>query len=194
MTMTDIDAYPFEIHTLSPDDGGGYLISFSDFRWCIAEGESVEQAIANGRDKLQMTIAGLRNEGQSVPEPFSRRAIRTEILLQTLRPPPAPEPRPERSQREKVRCEPLTERRGILLFEFKTDTPFFRVQHRRGEEILHDDGDLTDYVIAHSDLEIEIVDDGDVAVYRRGDDLYIDHAPGTLGYEREDEQQETKNL
>lgn len=55
-TVTGLDDYPFEIRSLSYEDGGGYLISYPDFRWCITEGETVEQALANGRDKLQTAI------------------------------------------------------------------------------------------------------------------------------------------
>lgn len=69
--MHNLDDYPFEIHPLPEDDGGGYLISYPDFNVCISDGETVQEAIANGRDALQGTIAALHAEGHLVPEPGS---------------------------------------------------------------------------------------------------------------------------
>ena len=63
--------YPFEIRPLSADEGGGYLISYPDFSECISDGETVEEAIANGHDALKATIAALRAKGLPVPAPNS---------------------------------------------------------------------------------------------------------------------------
>jgi antitoxin HicB len=67
-TPTD---YPFEIRPLSANEGGGYLISYPDFSECISDGESVEQAIANGHDALNATIAALEARNFPVPAPNS---------------------------------------------------------------------------------------------------------------------------
>lgn len=69
--MHNLDAYPFEIQPLSEEDGGGYMISFPDFSECISDGETIDEAIANGRDALAATIAALNEKGFSVPEPNS---------------------------------------------------------------------------------------------------------------------------
>ena len=69
--MSDLTRYPFEIHPLSQEEGGGYLISFPDFSECISDGESIEEAIANGFDALSETIAALTEMGLPVPEPGS---------------------------------------------------------------------------------------------------------------------------
>ncbi len=69
--MRDLSKYPFEIPTLSQDDGGGYLISFTDFSECISDGETIAEAIENGRDALQETIAALESLELPVPEPDS---------------------------------------------------------------------------------------------------------------------------
>ena len=52
--------YPFEIRPLSPEEGGGFLISYPDFSDCLSDGESVEEALANGKDALKATIAALK--------------------------------------------------------------------------------------------------------------------------------------
>lgn len=69
--MRDLKQYPFEIQLLSEEDGGGYLISFPDFSECISDGETVEEAIHNGLDALEETIAALESMNLPVPEPGS---------------------------------------------------------------------------------------------------------------------------
>jgi antitoxin HicB len=69
--MKDLIQYPFEIRPLSEEEGGGFLISFLDFSECISDGETVEEAIQNGLDALQETIAALESMNLAVPEPGS---------------------------------------------------------------------------------------------------------------------------
>ena len=69
--MAKLTDYPFEVRPLDVDDGGGYLVSFPDFAECIADGETIEGAIANGRDALAATIAALRSTKLAVPAPNS---------------------------------------------------------------------------------------------------------------------------
>ena len=69
--MRDLSLYPFEIHPLPEEDGGGYLISFPDFSECISDGETPEEAIRNGFDALQETIYALESMNLPVPEPES---------------------------------------------------------------------------------------------------------------------------
>jgi antitoxin HicB len=69
--MKKLIDYPFEIKLLSHEDGGGFLISYPDFAECISDGETVSEAIANGADALQATIAALRANKLPVPQPGS---------------------------------------------------------------------------------------------------------------------------
>ncbi len=69
--MTKLTDYPFEVRPLSTEEGGGYLISFPDFAECISDGESVDDAIENGRDALKATIAALKSKKLPVPAPNS---------------------------------------------------------------------------------------------------------------------------
>lgn len=69
--MRDLSSYPFEIRPLSDEEGGGFLISFTDFSECISGGETIEEAIQNGLDALQETIAALTSMNLPVPEPGS---------------------------------------------------------------------------------------------------------------------------
>lgn len=69
--MDKLDDYPFEIRPLSAVEGGGYLISYPDFSECISDGETVEEAIAHGREALAETIEALEHKGLPVPAPNS---------------------------------------------------------------------------------------------------------------------------
>lgn len=69
--MNELSQYPFEIRPLSEEEGGGYLISFPDFSECISDGDTLEDAIQNGLDALQETIAALESMNLPVPEPGS---------------------------------------------------------------------------------------------------------------------------
>ena len=67
--MAKLTDYPFEVRPLAEDDGGGYLVSFPDFAECISDGESIEEAVVNGRDALRATIAALKARKLPVPAP-----------------------------------------------------------------------------------------------------------------------------
>lgn len=69
--MAKLTDYPFEVRPLSEDEGGGYLVSFPDFAECISDGDTIEEAIGNGRDALKATIAALKSKGLGVPAPNS---------------------------------------------------------------------------------------------------------------------------
>ena len=48
-------------------EGGGFLISYPDFSDCISDGETVEEALANGRDALKATIDALKAKASTSP-------------------------------------------------------------------------------------------------------------------------------
>ncbi|MBF0429408.1 MAG: type II toxin-antitoxin system HicB family antitoxin [Magnetococcales bacterium] len=69
--MHNLEDYPFEIRPLTPAEGGGYLISFTDFNECLSDGETVAETIENGMDALRGMIETLKTEGLPVPVPGS---------------------------------------------------------------------------------------------------------------------------
>ena len=42
----------FEIRPLTDEEGGGYLVEFPDYPGCMADGETPEEALVEGRDAL----------------------------------------------------------------------------------------------------------------------------------------------
>jgi antitoxin HicB len=64
-----LEDYPFTIRPLTTEDGGGYLIEFPDIPGCISDGETPEEAIANGRDALQSALLTMKEFGDTIPKP-----------------------------------------------------------------------------------------------------------------------------
>ena len=69
--MKNFEEYPFEIRHLTKEEGGGFLISYPDFSECVSDGETIEEAITNGKDALAATIDTLKEHGFPVPKPGS---------------------------------------------------------------------------------------------------------------------------
>jgi antitoxin HicB len=67
--MSKLTDYPFEIRPLSAEEGGGFLISYPDFSECVSDGNTVEEALKNGKDALKSTIAALKAKGLPIPAP-----------------------------------------------------------------------------------------------------------------------------
>lgn len=63
------DIYPFSVEPLPADEGGGYAITFPDLPGCISDGETVAQAIANGREAFQAWMESIIEDGKPIPEP-----------------------------------------------------------------------------------------------------------------------------
>ena len=61
--------YPFAIRPLTQIEGGGYLIRFPDLPGCVSDGETPEEALANGADALQGWLETRRERGLPVPAP-----------------------------------------------------------------------------------------------------------------------------
>jgi antitoxin HicB len=64
-----VPKYPFEIRALTAEEGGGYLISFPDLPGCMSDGETVEEAIANGADAEAAWLQAARKWGDPIPKP-----------------------------------------------------------------------------------------------------------------------------
>jgi antitoxin HicB len=72
--------YPFTVRPLSEEGGGGYLAEFPDLPGCIADGDTVEEAIEQASDALESWFITARENNDpipapSIPENFSIRGI-----------------------------------------------------------------------------------------------------------------------
>ncbi len=57
----------FEIRPLSESEGGGYLVEFPDYPGCMADGETPEEALVEGRDALTSYLETLKALGRAAP-------------------------------------------------------------------------------------------------------------------------------
>ncbi len=63
------DAYSAVIRPLDDYESGGYLIEFPDLPGCMSDGETIEDALANGRDAKRAWIAAMKMARRQVPCP-----------------------------------------------------------------------------------------------------------------------------
>ena len=61
--------YPFEIRPLTDKEGGGWLVTYPDLPGCMSDGETPEEAVANGKDALDAWIEAAGAMGREIPKP-----------------------------------------------------------------------------------------------------------------------------
>jgi len=66
---SELNDYPFNVRPLAAEEGGGYLVEIPDLPGCISDGESVDEAIANGMDAKQAWLAVAKEQDRPIPEP-----------------------------------------------------------------------------------------------------------------------------
>lgn len=83
-TNLNPDAYQFTVRPLSKAEGGGYLVEYPDIPGCMSDGETIDEAIANGREALRDCIDVFRESGRRVPKPGIEAAQWRQRLPRTL--------------------------------------------------------------------------------------------------------------
>lgn len=61
--------YPVTIRPLTKEEGGGYLVEFPDLPGCMADGETVEEALIEAESAMKSWIQTARNFRDPIPEP-----------------------------------------------------------------------------------------------------------------------------
>lgn len=69
MNKIKISDYPFTIRHLLDEEGGGYLIEFPDLPGCMSDGETIDEAIANGQEAIQAWIDAAKAMNRPIPKP-----------------------------------------------------------------------------------------------------------------------------
>jgi antitoxin HicB len=67
----NFEEYTFDVAPLSQEDGGGFLITWPDLPGCMSDGETIEEAITNGRDAFKMWMETTIEQHRPVPTPGS---------------------------------------------------------------------------------------------------------------------------
>ena len=83
-TNLNPDAYQFTVRPLSKQEGGGYLVEYPDIPGCMSDGETIEEAIVNGKEALRDCIDVFRESGRKLPKPGVEAAQWRQRLPRTL--------------------------------------------------------------------------------------------------------------
>jgi len=54
---------------LEPDEDGGYVVVCPSLQGCYSQGETVEEALANIREVIEMCLEELRERAEPIPDP-----------------------------------------------------------------------------------------------------------------------------
>ncbi len=68
-TNLNLDKYQFTVRPLSKDEGAGYLVEYPDVPGCMSDGETIEEAISNGREALRDCMEVFKELGRKRPQP-----------------------------------------------------------------------------------------------------------------------------
>ena len=69
--MYKFEDYKIEVTPLSKEDGGGFLITFPDLPGCMADGETIEEAIHEARSAFQCWVEACIEWKKEIPAPGS---------------------------------------------------------------------------------------------------------------------------
>ena len=76
--------YRIAIRPLSKDEGGGYLVEYPEIPGLMSDGETIEEAIANGKEALRDCLDVFKESGRKAPKPGVEAAQWRQRLPRTL--------------------------------------------------------------------------------------------------------------
>jgi antitoxin HicB len=79
-----LDQYQFTVRPLSKEEGGGYLVEYPDIPGCMSDGETIDEAIANGREALRDCMEVFKESGRKIPKATIEAAQWRQRLPRTL--------------------------------------------------------------------------------------------------------------
>jgi len=57
---------------LIPDEIGGYTVEVPSLPGCIGEGDTIDEALANIKEAIELYIKVLREDGKEIPDEYAR--------------------------------------------------------------------------------------------------------------------------
>lgn len=67
--MSENYKYGLKISVLTEEDGGGFFVEVPDLPGCMADGDTLEEAIKNAKEAIESWIEAAKAEGRPIPEP-----------------------------------------------------------------------------------------------------------------------------
>ena len=61
--------FPINVSPIPIDKGGGYMVSFPDLPGCIADGDSIDEAIVEARDAFDAWVMAEKEDRGELPKP-----------------------------------------------------------------------------------------------------------------------------
>jgi antitoxin HicB len=80
----NLDEYQFTVRPLSKEEGGGFLVEYPDIPGCMSDGETIDEAITNGREALRDCMEVFHESGREIPKPSIAAAQWRQRLPRTL--------------------------------------------------------------------------------------------------------------
>jgi len=80
----DLDQYQFTVRPLSKEEGGGFLVEYPDIPGCMSDGETIQEAVRNGREALRDCLDVFAESGRKLPKPTIEAAQWRQRLPRTL--------------------------------------------------------------------------------------------------------------
>jgi predicted RNase H-like HicB family nuclease len=63
-----VKVYNFKV-ILEPDETGGYVVSCPSLPGCYSQGDTVEEALANIKEAIELCLEDLEAQGEEIPDP-----------------------------------------------------------------------------------------------------------------------------
>ena len=70
--------YDFKV-ILEPDEESGYVVTCPSLSGCYSQGETIDEALANIREAIELCLEDLNERGEEIPDP-SRLLVGTVVI------------------------------------------------------------------------------------------------------------------
>jgi len=64
-----MNALDFKVFLQRDDEYGGYVVRCPTLQGCYSQGKTVEEALANIREAIELTLEDMKSRGEPVPDP-----------------------------------------------------------------------------------------------------------------------------
>lgn len=77
--MKKKSAYSFSV-ILTPAEEGGFTVTVPSLPGCVTEGDTLEEAVTNARDAIELTLNCMEEHGDPIPHELAPSVMSTIVL------------------------------------------------------------------------------------------------------------------